>query len=333
MPSRYPLPRRLGRREDRAGIGVEAHPVDRASEAPAAVIVQVAPEARLAGRVGPIGPVEAHVELIEAAAPHRAMRGLHTVDQCHPCALVAAIGGVGCDWVEVHLVRDLESDHSRVGAEPPHDLADEPHPCVDVPLLLRRRVVAELKLHAIPALRVEPRQLQEMVDALLPVRPEEAIQAQDERPLLGAQLAKRRERLGVVDRRQGDRRADRPGAARGVDPHAQVPPGQLRHACRGRVAGAWGGHAARAVTRGGGRGQCDRSGCQGGNGQSQSRTGAFHTESCSRTAACQTQFTSLARYLGDPIRPSVTYSRNPAASRASSCEANSMELLPASGVP
>ena len=68
-------------REDRARVGVEADPVDRAREAPPAAVAQRLPEALLGGGVEVPEPVEADLQARQAEPAHLALGGDHALDE------------------------------------------------------------------------------------------------------------------------------------------------------------------------------------------------------------------------------------------------------------
>src|SRR3954463_9504233 len=97
-----------------------------------------------------------------------------------------------------------------IAAEAVDHAADEGGPGRDVALLLGARVVAELELDLEAGLRVAVGQLLEVLHPLLAVRPEEAVQAEDERDArVRPQLP---QRLDLLRRVLGHARRLRPAA-------------------------------------------------------------------------------------------------------------------------
>src|SRR5439155_19008126 len=125
-------------------------------------------ERLLAARVAAVRPVEADLELREAAPARLVLGRLDALDQGVAGAVVRAVGGVLRDR-QVDLVGHLDGDDARVRPEAVHDRADEPDPGRDVALLSRIRVVPELELGSVARGRALPRDVDEAADAGLAV--------------------------------------------------------------------------------------------------------------------------------------------------------------------
>ena len=118
----------------------------------------------------------------------------HAADERVDDALVGAVRGVRRDR-QVRLVGDREADDRAPPAEPADGGRDELLEPRDVALVALGRVVADLDLAPEPGERVVAHEPADLPDARGAVRPEEAVQAQDELPALRPQRLQRLGRL------------------------------------------------------------------------------------------------------------------------------------------
>src|SRR5215211_1268881 len=91
IASRWPPGGSLGGKNV-LGVGVEASPVDGVHARRAPMVVQVGPEARLAGRVHPVEPVEADAQAAEPVLRRLGVRRLHARDERIAGARVGPVG-------------------------------------------------------------------------------------------------------------------------------------------------------------------------------------------------------------------------------------------------
>src|SRR3712207_3763110 len=102
----------LFRSEERAGVGVEADPVDGAGERGAALGGELGPERALGLGVEPVEPVEADLQVVLPGPARLVVGGEDALHQRVARARVVAVGGVGRRGV-VDLVRDLQAREPR----------------------------------------------------------------------------------------------------------------------------------------------------------------------------------------------------------------------------
>ena len=193
-------------------------------ERPAAV-AQRSPEAPLGRGVEPPEPVEADLQAVQPEPAHLALGGDHAGDERLRRALVGAVRGIRRER-DVDLVGDLERDHRADAAEAPDHLAHVVAPGAQVALLARARVIAHLQLDQVAAPGEAASQPEVAPEGGLAVGPEEAVEAQHERPAGRAQARERR--VGarrLLGHGHGGRAADLPAWTSGPMPKRSAGPG------------------------------------------------------------------------------------------------------------